>query len=109
MLAAFLMAAIQIGFAQVSSKVEKTVNEMVKKYENVKGIDEKVKTLPLCLFGAEKAENGISGSDFPYGSTGMISLGDGLFYFSKHFLDKENGHGSDICLFNFDGENFTEI
>ena len=79
------------------------------KYENVKGIDEKVKTLPLCLFGAEKAENGISGSDFPYGSTGIISLGDGLFYFSKHFLDKENGHGSDICLFNFDGENFTEI
>lgn len=79
------------------------------KYENVKGIDEKVKTLPLCLFGAEKAENGISGSDFPYGSTGMISLGDGLFYFSKHFLDKENGHGSDICLFNFDGENFSEI
>ena len=65
--------------------------------------------MPLCLFGAEKAENGISGSDFPYGSTGMISLGDGLFYFSKHFYDKENGYGSDICLFNFDGENFTEI
>ena len=39
MLAAFLMAAIQIGFAQVSSKVEKTVNEMVKKYENVKGVE----------------------------------------------------------------------
>ena len=79
------------------------------KYENVKGIDEKVKTLPLCLFGAEKAENGISGSDFPYGSTGMISLGDGLFYFSKNFHRENEGHGSDICLFSFDGENFTEI
>ena len=73
-----------------------------------KGLDEKVETLPLCLFSAEKSENGINGSDFPYGSTGMISLGDGLFYFSKNFCN-DDGQGSDICLFTFDGENFKEI
>ncbi len=72
------------------------------------GLDKEESTLTLCLFGSEKAQNGISGSDFPYGSTGMISLGEGLFYFSKNFYD-ENGQGSDICLYHFDGKDFLEI
>lgn len=33
------MTTIEVGHAQESSKVEAKVNELVKKYENVKGID----------------------------------------------------------------------
>ena len=47
-------------------------------------------------------ENGIYGYHFKYGATGMLSLGDGMFYFSE---DRgENGvYESDICLYRFTG------
>ena len=53
-------------------------------------------------------KTGISGIDFPYGSTGTLSLGGGLFYFSRPFKN-EDGWGTDIGLYRFDGiGNFTE-
>ena len=45
-------------------------------------------------------------SDFPHGSTGMISLGDSYFYFSEHFTaaDRESW-GTNVVLYRFDNDN----
>ncbi len=40
----------------------------------------------------------IPGSQFPLGSTGMISLGGGYYYFAKDFRD-ESGFGGNITLY----------
>lgn len=55
----------------------------------------------------KRHESGISGIEFSYGTTGMISLGDGFFYFSRDF-HKDGAFGTHIGLYRFDGENFTE-
>ena len=54
-------------------------------------------------------KTGIFGVDFPYGSTGVISLGNGQYYFSKP--QSITGEWStEIELYSFDGiEKFTEI
>lgn len=39
LLVALLLSTMVAGYAQESSKVESKVNELVKKYENVKGVD----------------------------------------------------------------------
>jgi len=48
-------------------------------------------------------EKGVYGYRFPYGSTGMISLGDGFFYFS-HNAVVDGRHCADICLYRHTGE-----
>lgn len=48
-------------------------------------------------------ESGVWGWNFPYGSTGMISLGDGFYYFSEEGRDEE-GHFSTIRLYRWSGE-----
>ena len=48
-------------------------------------------------------EKGIYGYRFPYGSTGMIALGDGFFYFS-HNAVVEGKHCSEICLYRYTGD-----
>lgn len=48
-------------------------------------------------------ESGVWGWDFPYGSTGMIALGDGYYYFSENGHD-ENGQFSTIRLYRWNGE-----
>lgn len=56
------------------------------------------KVLTLSTFAEDKG-----GSYFRYGSTGMIALGEGLFYFSED----HNGEGywdSTICLYRYTGE-----
>ena len=62
---------------------------------------EQVKVLQLAKKGL--FEKGVYGWRFPYGSTGMISLGDGNFYFSEDFYE-EGQHGSRICLYRYTGE-----
>ena len=47
-------------------------------------------------------ESGVWGWDFPYGSTGMICLGGGEWYFSIH-QSTEEGHRSDITLYRWTG------
>jgi hypothetical protein len=47
-------------------------------------------------------KNGIYGYYFPYGSTGMISLGDGYFYFSEDH-SKNGEYSSDIRLYRYTG------
>ena len=57
--------------------------------------------LSLAQTGIRDDASGIWGMDFPYGATGMISLGDGLFYFSRDYVD-EKSWGTDIGLYKFD-------
>lgn len=60
--------------------------------------------LQLADIGLLDEKSGIRGINFPYGATGMISLGDGYFYFSHDFRN-ENGWGSEVCLYRFDLKN----
>lgn len=58
-------------------------------------------TLTLKKIGVHKKD--MYGSYFPYGSTGMISLGDGTFYFSEDH--GENGeYDSHIRLYRYTGQ-----
>ena len=57
--------------------------------------------LQLADIGLLDENSGIRGVNFPYGATGMISLGDGYFYFSQDFRN-EQGFGSEVCLYRFD-------
>ena len=58
----------------------------------------------LALAGAGRLDSasGISGWYFPYGSTGMQSLGDGLFYLALP-QSKDGLHGAEICLYHWTG------
>ena len=57
----------------------------------------------LFLARKGRCRNGIYGYRFPYGSTGMIALGDGYYYFSEDH--SQNGeYSSDIRLYRYTGE-----
>ncbi|MBQ8599268.1 MAG: hypothetical protein IJ411_04045 [Oscillospiraceae bacterium] len=71
------------------------------------GLEEQGEIMQLADFGLLDEDSGIRGLNFPYGSTGMISLGDGSFYFSRDFKD-DSGWGTEIGLYRFDGTNFIE-
>ena len=72
------------------------------------GLDEMGDSLPLAPFGERDDATGLYGSRFPLGSTGMIALGDGLYYFSTPFKD-ETGHGSEVCLYRQCGATFCKV
>ena len=59
--------------------------------------------LPLAKHGIFHAPTGIYGYDFPYGATGMISLGGGEFCFSRDFHTEE-GFGTELGLYRFTKE-----
>ena len=62
----------------------------------------------LAKVGEYDAKSGIYGYNFPYGATGIISLGDGYFYFSQNYKN-DDGFGSYITLYRYSKENgFTE-
>jgi len=62
----------------------------------LKGVGHEGLKLSLTLPDCDTADE-IPGSRFPLGSTGMISLGDGYYYFAKDFKD-ERGFGGTITL-----------
>ena len=64
----------------------------------------------LAGIGCVDDGSGIRGVEFPYGATGMISLGDGYFYFSQDFRE-EDGWGTEVVLYRFDREkdNFERV
>ncbi|MBQ8409452.1 MAG: hypothetical protein IJY39_11390 [Clostridia bacterium] len=66
--------------------------------------------LSLAEIGLCDESTGIRGVNFPYGTTGMISLGDGYFYFSQDYRD-ESGWGTKVVLYRFDHEsgNFEKV
>ena len=65
--------------------------------------------LTLSSLGERDEKTGITGIDFPHGSTGVIALGEGKFYFSR----PSQGAGvwnTEIALYKFDGKGeFAEI
>lgn len=58
--------------------------------------------LSLAKIGKKHEPTGIYGSEFPYGSTGVIALGEGKFYFSKP-SDTPGLWSTEIALYSFDG------
>ena len=63
--------------------------------------------LTLADMGERDEKTGIRGIDFPYGSTGVISLGEGKYYFSvpdftPSYQAKE--WSTEIVLYDFDGK-----
>ena len=73
-------------------------------------LDEEIITLSLAAIGERHEASGVWGTNFPYGSTGMISLGDGYFYFSQDFGNgRENPWGTNVALYRFDGNAFLPI
>ena len=69
--------------------------------KKLKGLSEKGDTLSLKKLPFFSSRRNISGCNFPYGSTGMISLGNDRFIFSEEFKDN-NGHGTEIRTCRFD-------
>ncbi len=65
------------------------------------GLDEIGSVLPLKKLPFFKSRGKITGSDFPYGSTGMISLGNNAFLFSEEFKDTD-GHGTIVYSYQLD-------
>ena len=65
--------------------------------------------LPLKKAHLFDKESGIYGLDFSHGSTGMISLGNGMWYFSKDGKS-DKGYYSEIVLCAYDEEDgFYEL
>ena len=71
------------------------------------GLSETQYTLPLAKIGETDEKTALSGIRFPYGATGMISLGSGDFYFSCDFYEN-NAWGTEITLYHFDGNTFSK-
>jgi len=66
--------------------------------------------LSLAEIGLCDKNTGIRGSQFHLGSTGMISLGEGLFYFSEDYRIEKN-YGTEVRLYRFDAQKaeFTAV
>ena len=75
----------------------------------LEGLNEIGMTLSLADIGYIDEKTGIRGIEFPYGATGMISLGDGSYLFS-HDFSRDGTWGTVIKEYRFNGKNeFTEI
>lgn len=68
---------------------------------NKAAVSDEKEYLSLAEIGCKHEASGVYGIEFPYGSTGIISLGDGYFYFSEDFKC-ENGYGTEVKLYRFD-------
>ena len=76
------------------------------KTEMLKGVGEQGQVIPLTDLGSGVCSDEICGSQFPHGSTGIISLGEGYFYIAQPYHN-EKGFGGVIDLYQFDRENLT--
>lgn len=63
------------------------------------------KGLVLALKDTGLSENGIYGINFPHGSTGFYSLGNGGFYVSHHAYSEEDGYATNVYLYRLTQEN----
>ncbi len=73
----------------------------VPEIQELKGLKEYGAILKLKDFPFFNRNGNICGTNFPFGSTGMISLGEGKFLFSEDFKDK-NGHGTEVFSYILD-------
>ncbi len=65
--------------------------------ETLKGVIPEKKGYCLSLWG----DGAFPGFDFPYGSTGICSLGDGRFYISKNARDPDGEQRSLVSLYRY--------
>lgn len=63
---------------------------------------EKARTLALCRMGS--FSQGIYGWQFPWGSTGICTTGDGRFYFAESGKDADGTHTCKARLYRFTGK-----
>lgn len=107
----YMFAAVYRGGKEQFPNYPMYVIDLTKSAHNasLKHSSEEHEVLTLAPIGTEHKPSGIHGIEFQYGATGMISLGDGYFYFSRDFHN-DNGIGTSIGLYHFNGcDNFTEI
>jgi len=76
----------------------------VKSYIRPDNQDIKVKTLSLLNAGPKDPKSGIRGWPFKWGSTGLCSLGDGLFYISHNSKAKDGKQQSVIYKYKWVGD-----
>jgi hypothetical protein len=69
------------------------------RWETLQGVEPETKAEVLTLWGTDR-----DGYDFPLGSTGMYSLGDGRFYFSENYRTTEGLEGSTVHLYRYTGQ-----
>jgi len=74
--------------------------------QELAGVGEIGYTIPLAKLGEEK--NGIYGWDFPYGSTGLYSYGDGRWMISHNSI-QEGQQCSDIFAYKWDDARGFEL
>lgn len=72
--------------------------------QKLKGIGHDGEVLTLAKVGECQAGTDIYGYRFAYGSTGMISLGDGYFYFSQDGFSEDTGYFTTVKLYRYDNE-----
>ena len=78
------------------------------KIESLINLNETGEVLQLASLGQKDDPTGICGIDFLYGATGMISLGDGNFYFSRDFSENDT-FGTEVGLYSYQKNNFLVI
>ena len=102
----YMIAAVYKGKKEKFPNFSMFVIDLNKKSEqlNIEGVNHKGDVLFLAQVGELDKNSGIRGINFPYGATGMISLGDGHFYFSRDFKSEDGTSGTVVGLYEFDGD-----
>lgn len=102
----YMFAAVYVGRKEKFPNYPMFVIDINKKAQitDLAGLDEKGEVITLAPVGEVDESTGIRGINFPYGATGMISLGDGHFYFSKDFKNEDGTRGTVVGLYEFDGD-----
>ena len=107
-----IAAAVYKGFKEQYPNFDMYFIDMNKKPETklIKGTNEMKSEIFLAEIGEKDEKTGQYGSRFPLGSTGMISLGSGLWYFS-HSYKKDGTHCSLVELYKYtdSGEVFEKV
>lgn len=95
-----IMAAVYRGKKEKFKNFDMFFIDMSKAPElkDIEGLSEKGLKIYLKEDFIKDDENGAFGLFFPYGSTGMISLGSGYYLFSEDFRNEE-GHGTNVVLY----------
>ncbi len=68
--------------------------------ETLQGVEPPLKGLTLTLWG----EGSLPGFDFPLGSTGLFSLGDGRFYACQNLADEAGNQSARVALYRYTGQ-----
>lgn len=69
---------------------------------------EKGLVLTSAKLGVMGKQEGIYGTNFPYGATGMASMGNGVFYFSHDGYDSDKGYFTTVTKYRY-APNGSEI